>query len=57
MTVDQGGRYSYGLGIDNSGNLWNATWENNTLDKINSNGTLAAVTTWRPSAPGLAASP
>ena len=42
MTVNQGGRQSYGLGIDNNGILWNATWTNNTVDKIDANGNVLA---------------
>lgn len=42
MTVNQGGRQSYGMGIDNNGMIWVATWTNNTLDKIDAAGNVVA---------------
>lgn len=31
---------SYGLGVDSSGNVWNAQWSNNTITKIAPDGTI-----------------
>lgn len=34
------GRYSYGLGIDLDGNIWNSNWTHNTITKISPSGVI-----------------
>jgi streptogramin lyase len=36
-------RYSYGLGIDSAGNIWNSNWTANTITKLSPTGAITGV--------------